>query len=70
MVRFSNPFDATEVFEFPPGTSEAEARDAVAELLLQRARDRRHPSAKMKRERTKNAEQGAPAIPPGLAQRG
>lgn len=39
-VTFVNPFDAAEVFEFPPATSEAEARDAVAELLLQRARDR------------------------------
>ena len=39
-VRFTNPFDKYEVFEFPPGTSEVEARDAVADLLLQRARDR------------------------------
>lgn len=36
-VRFANPFDADEVFEFPPGTTEAQARDAVAEALLQRA---------------------------------
>jgi hypothetical protein len=39
-VRFINPFDATEVFEFPPGTSEADARDRVAELLIERAQDR------------------------------
>jgi hypothetical protein len=39
-VRYANPFDATEVFEFPAGTSPVEARDAVAEMLLQRARDR------------------------------
>jgi hypothetical protein len=39
-VRFTNPFDATEVFEFPPGTSAIEARHAVADLLLQRARGR------------------------------
>jgi hypothetical protein len=39
-VRFANPFDASEVFEFPPGTPESDARDAVAELLLKRARDR------------------------------
>jgi hypothetical protein len=45
-VRLKNPFDAKEVFEFPPGTSKAEARDAVAALLLQRARERRHPSAR------------------------
>jgi len=42
-VRFTNPFDATEVFEFPSGTSEAEARQAVADLLLQRAQDRQMP---------------------------
>jgi hypothetical protein len=39
-VKFVNPFDATEIFEFPAGTSETGARDAVAELLLIRARDR------------------------------
>jgi hypothetical protein len=41
VVHVINPFDATEVFEFQAGTSESEARDAVAELLLQRARERR-----------------------------
>ena len=40
-MRIKNAFDATEVFEFPPGTTESEAREAVAELLLSRARDRR-----------------------------
>lgn len=39
-VRFSNPFDASEVFEFPPGTDEDQARQSVATVLLQRARDR------------------------------
>jgi hypothetical protein len=39
-VRFRNPFDATEIFEFPPGTSPTEARDAVAELLIKRALER------------------------------
>jgi hypothetical protein len=39
-TRFRNPFDASEVFEFPPGTSEEAARDSVAEILLQRARER------------------------------
>jgi len=39
-VRFSNPFDASEVFEFPPGTSDEQARQSVAATLLQRARDR------------------------------
>jgi hypothetical protein len=40
-VRIRNAFDTTEVFEFPPGITESEAREAVAELLLSRARDRR-----------------------------
>jgi hypothetical protein len=39
-IRFKNPFDSSEVFEFPAGTSDAEARDAVAELLLKRAMQR------------------------------
>ncbi|MFC4312247.1 hypothetical protein ACFPN2_24410 [Steroidobacter flavus] len=39
-VRFANPFDRDEVFEFPPGTTEAEARDAVAEMLMDRAMSR------------------------------
>jgi hypothetical protein len=46
-VRFANPFDAAEVFEFPPGTSEIDARNAVADLLLQRARDRHESWSKM-----------------------
>jgi hypothetical protein len=40
-VTFANPFDATEVFQFPSGTSETEARQSVAELLMQRARERK-----------------------------
>lgn len=36
-VRFANPFDTREVFEFPPGTSETQAREAVAALLMERA---------------------------------
>jgi hypothetical protein len=39
-VRFTNPFDKGEVFEFPPGTTQTEARDAVAAVLLQRGQDR------------------------------
>jgi hypothetical protein len=39
-VRYANPFDAVEFFEFPPGTSREYARAAVAEFLLDRARDR------------------------------
>lgn len=43
-VRFANPFDAAEVFEFPPGTTEAEARDAVAAVLKERAMSRQNPT--------------------------
>jgi len=37
---FENPFDKTEVFQFPPGTSREEARVIVADLLMKRARER------------------------------
>jgi hypothetical protein len=40
-LRIKNAFDATEVFEFPAATAESEAREAVAALLLSRARERR-----------------------------
>jgi hypothetical protein len=36
-VHFANPFDATEIFEFPADTTEAEAREAVAGFLIERA---------------------------------
>ncbi|HEY7642352.1 MAG TPA: hypothetical protein VH814_21645 [Steroidobacteraceae bacterium] len=39
-VVLVNPFDKTEKFTFPPGTSKAEARDQMAQLLLQRAIER------------------------------
>jgi hypothetical protein len=39
-TRFTNPFDASEVFEFPPGTTGDAARASVAETLLQRGRER------------------------------
>ena len=39
-VQVVNPFDKTEVFEFPAGTSEEESREKVAQILLQRARER------------------------------
>jgi len=40
-VVLVNPFDATETFTFPPGTSKADARDQMATLLLNRAMERR-----------------------------
>jgi hypothetical protein len=39
-MRFANPFDASEVFEFPAGTTETEAREAVADFLVERAINR------------------------------
>jgi hypothetical protein len=39
-VRVINPFDAKEVFEFPAGTSRADSHEKVAQILLQRARER------------------------------
>jgi hypothetical protein len=40
-TQFTNPFDASEVFEFPPGTPQDAARALVAEMLLERAAERR-----------------------------
>jgi hypothetical protein len=39
-VRFANPFDSTEMFEFPTGTRQKDAHAAVADLLTNRARER------------------------------
>jgi hypothetical protein len=39
-TRFANPFDASEIFEFPPGTTEDDARESVAQILFERARER------------------------------
>lgn len=39
-VVLTNPFDKTEKFTFPPGTSKADARDQMAAMLLQRAVER------------------------------
>lgn len=37
---YTNPFDPTEVFELPPGLTKSEARDMVAQILMERARER------------------------------
>ena len=68
-VRFANPFDATEIFEFPSGTSDTEARQAVADLLLQRAHDRQNSPSKITRQRRKAAGQVTPVTTTSLAQR-
>jgi hypothetical protein len=67
-VRFTNPFDVTEVFEFPLGTSATEVRQAVANLLLQRAQARQNSLSKFTRERRKAAEV-APVTNTSLAKR-
>jgi hypothetical protein len=53
-VRFVNPFDKDEVFEFPEGTTQAEAHAAVAELLAKRAMERQDRlGAELQRNRKK-----------------
>jgi hypothetical protein len=41
-VRFANPFDRTEFFEFPAGISQDAELVAVAEILLERAKERHY----------------------------
>ena len=59
LVRITNAFDATEVFEFPHGTTESEAREAVAERLLSRARDRRAKGLALRRASNLQPDRGA-----------
>ena len=56
-VVLVNPFDKSEKFTFPPGTSKAEAREQMANLLLQRAVER---GANRPRSRKLAAEPRAP----------
>jgi hypothetical protein len=63
VVQVQNPFDATEIFEFPAETSEAEARTAIAELLLQRARERRQQGFDLSRASRHHARAVAPVNP-------
>ena len=51
-VKFANPFDRTEVFEFPAGTSRAQARQKVAEVLIKRAQERRPALRRVASKRT------------------
>ena len=57
-LRIKNPFDRTEVFEFPPGTSEADAREAVTKLLMERAHGRLPLLAEASRRRGPTAKHG------------
>jgi len=69
-LRFKNPFDANEVFEFPSGTSLAEARQAVADVLLQRAHEREKSWSKITYQRRRAADQLSPVRTSSIAQRG
>lgn len=60
-VLFKNPFDRTEVFEFPAGTTQQEARDAVAKLLMDRAQGRGPDVLKLKIRKAHNAKALTPA---------
>jgi hypothetical protein len=57
-IRIKNPFDRTEVFEFPAGTSEADAREAVTKLLMERAHGRLPVLAEASRRRGPAAKHG------------
>lgn len=61
-VVLVNPFDKTEKFTFPPGTSKAEAREQMAALLLQRAAERgvNRPRARSKLAAEPHAPKTAP----------
>jgi hypothetical protein len=60
-----NPFDATEVFEFPAGTGKTEAREAVAKRLLERARDRGSQAVGTKHAGSRRGARGAADENPG-----
>jgi len=66
-VRFKNPFDRSEIFQFPAGTSLEDARQSVADLLIQRARDRHHPGVAQRRA-VNGVTPGRPARDVNLAQ--
>ncbi len=60
-VKIQNPFDATEVFEFPPGTSQAAARESVAQVLLERGRARLERPIATRRLSSHRGERSPPA---------
>ena len=65
-LQLRNPFDATEVFEFPAGTSKTEAREAVAARLLDRARDRGSSGVGIKHAGSRRPARGAADESPGV----
>lgn len=56
-VRVQNPFDRSETFEFPPGTSETDARNLVADLLMKRAMERQAQLKTKSARQTKSTQQ-------------
>jgi hypothetical protein len=63
LVQLPNPFDPTEMFELPAETSEADARSAIAELLLRRARERQQQGFDLRRASTHHPHPAASAKP-------
>jgi len=60
-VLVRNPFDRQEVFEFPAGTTPEAAQAAVADTLLERARERKAEYDARHPKRRRAAERSAPA---------
>lgn len=69
-LRLKNPFDKSEIFEFPSGTSVDEARQSVASLLLQRARDRRAQPGGLQHRPVNTGPRGSAAKNTDLARNG
>ena len=67
-VRVKNPFDHSEVFEFPAGTSLKEARQSMAQTLMQRAHDRGVPTFHPARAERHVVAHAKPSQSVGLAQ--
>ena len=67
-VRVKNPFDHSEVFEFPAGTSLKEARQSVAEILMQRAHQRGIQPSRPSRADRHPVARSKPPEPDGLVQ--
>ncbi len=63
-VQVRNPFDRSEVFELPADATAEQAREAVAELLLERARSRLHQLPAVSTRIMQHRMAGTTQIPP------
>jgi hypothetical protein len=63
VTQVPNPFDASEVFELPANTSDAEAKNAIAEFLLERAQERRQQGLHLRHGVTRRPSRVAAAKP-------